>query len=93
MDKVLYVPKLSLNFLYVLDFEMDGCGMVFHQGLVYRYREGVFSDIGVVLGFWSERLYRLLGEPVVGTNGWLELESDEGEASVRGSCIIGRARQ
>ena len=32
-----------------------------------------------------ERLYRFLGDPVVvGTGGWLDPESDSGEASVRG---------
>jgi hypothetical protein len=56
----------------------------FSQGLAYLYPEGVSSDTRVLLGVQSERLYRVLGQPVVGSSGWLEPESDSSEASERG---------
>jgi hypothetical protein len=82
--EVLYVPELSVNLLSVSTFEIDGCGIVFSQGLAYLYPEGISSDTSVLLGVQSERLYRVLGQPVVGSSGWLEPESDSCEASERG---------
>lgn len=64
---------------------MDGCGLVFHDGVVDLYPEGVSCDTKVLIGIRMERLYRLLGElVVVGSNGWLDLESGSDEASLRG---------
>jgi hypothetical protein len=62
---------------------------MFHDVLVYLYPEGVSSDTRVLLSLQSERLYRLLGQLVVRFSGWLELESDSGEASPRGPWIDG----
>ena len=65
LAEVLYVPSLSMNILFVSGFEMDGCRLVFHDGVVDLYPEGVSSDTKVLIGVRMERLYRLLGEPVV----------------------------
>jgi hypothetical protein len=73
-----------VNLLSVSSFEIDGCGIVFSQGLTYLYPEGISSDPSVLLGVWLERLYRVLGQPVVGSSGWLEPESDSCETSERG---------
>lgn len=35
LDEVLYNPKLPMNLLSVSAFEIDGCGIVLHLGLVY----------------------------------------------------------
>jgi hypothetical protein len=72
-----------MNLLSVLSFEIDGCWIVFFQGLAYLYLEGISFDPSVLLGVRSERLYKVLGRPVVGSNGWLELESDNCEALER----------
>lgn len=83
--EVLYVPKLLINILSVLGFEMDRCGLVFHDGLVYLYLDGVSCDTKVFLGVRSEILYMLVGGPVVvGSRGWLDLEPNSSEASVGG---------
>ena len=83
--EVLYVPKLLMNILSISEFEMDGCGLVIHDEVVDLYRKGVSSDTKVLIGVRMERLYRFLGEPiVVGTNGWLDPESNSSEAYVRG---------
>jgi hypothetical protein len=84
LAEVLYVPELSMNLLSVSSFEIDGCGIVFSQGLAYLYPEGISYDPCVLLGVLSKRLYRVLGQLVVGSSGWLEPESDSGEASERG---------
>ena len=81
MAEVLYVPELLVNLFSMSSFEIDGCGIVFYQGLAYLYPKGMSSDTSVLLGVRLERLYRVLGQPVVGTNGRLELESDRCEAS------------
>ena len=59
---------------------------MFHDGVVDLYPEGVSGDTIVLIGVGMERLYRLLGElVVVGSSGWLDLDSDNDEASMRGS--------
>ena len=63
--EVLYVPELPVNLLFVSNFKIDGCGIVFYQGLAYLYLEGVSFDKVVLLGVWSERLYRELGVEIM----------------------------
>ena len=70
-------------------FDIDGCGIVLHDRLVYLYLERGSSDTRVLLGVQSETLYMLLGQPIVRSSGWLELEFDGGEALVRGPWIDG----
>jgi hypothetical protein len=48
-----------VNLLSVSTFEIDGCGIVFYQGMAYLYPEGVSFDTSVLLDVQSERLYRL----------------------------------
>jgi len=59
-------------------------GFFFSQGLTYIYPKGVSSDTRVLLGVQSERLYKVLGHPVVGSSGWLEPEFDNSEVLERG---------
>ena len=84
--EVLYVPRLPMNILSIYKFEMDGCGLVYHDGVVDLYPEGISSDNKVLIGVRMERLYRFLGDPVVvDTSGWLDPKIDSGEDSVRES--------
>jgi hypothetical protein len=48
---------------------------VFFRGQVFLYPEGATSDTVVLLGVQYEKLYRLLGQPVVGSSGFLDSES------------------
>jgi hypothetical protein len=44
----------------------------------------ISSNPSVLLGVQSKILYRVLGQPVVGSSGWLEPESDSDETSEGG---------
>jgi hypothetical protein len=72
VTEVLFVPELPVNFLSVSALEDEGCGVVFFRGQVFLYPEGATPDTTVVLGVKYERLYRLLGQPVVGSSGFLD---------------------
>jgi hypothetical protein len=87
LAEVLYVLELLVNFLSVSSFEIDGCGIVFSQGLAYLYLEGISSNPCVFLGVRSERLYKVLGQLVVASSEWLEPESDNGEDLERGTWM------
>jgi hypothetical protein len=73
--KVLFVLELNVNFLSVSALEDEGCGVVFHHGQLFIYPEGATPDTSTVLGVRYERLYRLLGQPVIVSNGFLDSES------------------
>ena len=67
---------------------MDGCGLVYHDGVVDLYPKGISSGTKVLIGVRMERLYRFLGDlVVVDISGWLDLETDNGEDSVRESDL------
>ena len=84
LAEVLYVPSLPMNILSILEFEMDGCRLVYHYGDVDLYLEGISSGIKVLIGVRMERLYKFLGDPVVvDTSGWLDPETDSGKDSMR----------
>ena len=84
--KYCIVPKLPMNILSISKFEMDGCGLVYHDGVVNLYPEGISRDTKVLIGVKMERLYRFLGDPVVvDISGWLDSETDSGENSLRES--------
>lgn len=84
--EVLYVPRLPMNILSNSEFEMDRCGLVYHDGVVDLYPNGVSSGTKLLISVRMERLYKFLGNPVVvDTSGWLDLDTDNGEDSVRES--------
>ena len=37
LAEVLYVPRLPMNILSISEFKMDGCGLVYHDGVVDLY--------------------------------------------------------
>ena len=75
VGKVLYVPELTLNFLSVLALDENGFGVFFNNGHVFLYPVGATADTEVMLGVKYEGLYRLLGRPVLGSNGFLDSDS------------------
>jgi hypothetical protein len=72
---MLYVLYLKVNLLLVVAFEDDIYEIAFHndQVLVYSREETLYTAI--VLGIHKERLYRLLGGPIVWSNGYLDSTS------------------
>jgi hypothetical protein len=53
----------------------SGFGVVFYGGHVFPYLVGATADTTVMLGVKYEGLYRLLGRPVLGSNGFLDSDS------------------
>lgn len=54
-----------MNKLSISGFEMDRCGLVYHDGVVDRYLDGLSSGTKLLIGVKMKRLYRFLGDPVV----------------------------
>jgi hypothetical protein len=75
IEHMLYVPYLKVNLLSVVSFEDEGYAVVFQDGQVLVYSKEATQDIEVVLGVRKERLYRLLGRPIIGSNGFLDSTS------------------
>jgi hypothetical protein len=75
LAEVLFIQEMTVNLLSVSSLEIDGFGVAFYCGQVLLYPKGATPDTAVLLGDRHERLYRLLGQPVVGSNGFLDSES------------------
>jgi hypothetical protein len=76
---VLYIPELTVNFLSVSALDESGFGVVFYGGHVFLYPVGATVDTTVMLGVKYEGMYRLLGRPVLGSNGFLDFRFCVGE--------------
>ena len=68
--EVFYVPKLSMNILSILEFEMDGCELVYHDGVVDLYPEGISSGTKVLLGVRMD-VVQVLGGSCSGGHQWM----------------------
>jgi hypothetical protein len=73
--EVLFILEMTINLLSVSHLEIDGFGVAFFSRHVFLYLEGDSLDTTMFLGVMYERLYRLLGQPVVGSSGYLDSES------------------
>jgi hypothetical protein len=73
--EVLFIPEMTINLLSVSALEIDGFGVAFYYGRVFLYLEGATPDTTILLGVRHERLYRLLGQLVIGSSGYLDSES------------------
>jgi hypothetical protein len=73
--KVLYVPEMTIKLLSVSTLEVDGFGGAFYCGRVFLYPEGATPDTTMMLGVGYERLYKLLGRPILGSSGFLDSNS------------------
>ena len=72
-----------MNILSISGFEMDECGLVYHDGVGDLYLDGLSSGTKLLIGIEMKRLYMFLGDPVVvDTSGWLDPETDSWEDSV-----------
>jgi hypothetical protein len=69
---VLFIPEMTVNLLSMLALEIDIFGVAFFYGRVFLYPEGATPDTTILLGVKHERLYKLLGQAVVGSTGFLD---------------------
>jgi hypothetical protein len=80
---VMYVPELKL--LSVSALEDMGYAVTFKDGHVLIRLEGANTqDVAVRLGIREGMMYRVLGQPVVGSKGILDRRSDQCAAEVVG---------
>jgi hypothetical protein len=86
IENMLYVPDLKVNLLSVVSFEDDGYIVTFKDGQVLVHSREVSPDTTIVLGVCRERMYRLLGRPIVWTNGFLESDSASDSMSDSHQC-------
>jgi hypothetical protein len=80
IEHMLYVPYLKVNLLSVATFEDEGYAVTFQNGQVLVYSREATPDTTIVLGIHKERLYRLLGRPIVWSNGFLDSTSDSSDS-------------
>jgi hypothetical protein len=72
VDEVMYVPELRVNLLSVSALEDKGYAVMFKDGQVLIRSEGASLDATVRLGIRKGMMYRVLGQPVVGSKGILD---------------------
>jgi hypothetical protein len=93
VDEMFFIPELTVNLLSVSAVEIDGIGVAFFCGRVFLYPEGATPTTTVLLGVRHERLYRSLGQPVVGSSGFLDSESvsvsESGKVAQERELILG----
>jgi len=82
IEHMLYVLYLKVNLLLVAAFEDDEYEIMFQDGHVLVYSKEATQDMAIVLGVQKERLYRLLGRPIIGSNGLLDSTSDSSSNSM-----------
>jgi hypothetical protein len=74
--EVLFVPELKVNLLSVSALEDMGYAVMFEDGQVLIRSEGADTlDATVRLGIREGMMYRVLGQPVVGSKGILDRRS------------------
>jgi hypothetical protein len=86
---VLFIPEMTVNLLSVSALEIDGLGVAFFCGRVFLYPKGATPDTAILFGVKHEKLYRLLGQPVIGSRGYLDSKS----VSVSKSGHVARERE
>ena len=72
---VLFIPEMTVSLFSVSALEIGGFGVAFFSGCAFLYLEVASPDTTVLLGVRHERLYRLLGQPMVGSSGFLDSDS------------------
>jgi hypothetical protein len=91
IEHMLYVPYLKVNLLSVAAFEDEGYAVAFQNGQVLVYSREATQDTTIVLGVRKERLYRLLGRPIIWSNGFLDSTSDSVSDSMSDSTSTSEA--
>jgi hypothetical protein len=69
---MLYVLDFKVNLLSVAIFLYEGYAIAFQNSQVLVYSREDALDTTIILGVHKERLYRLLGRPIVWYNGLLD---------------------
>jgi hypothetical protein len=81
----MFVPKLKVNFLSVSALEDMGYAVMFEDGHVLIRSEGADTqDAAVRLSIREGMMYRVLGQPVVGSKGILDRMSNQSATEVAG---------
>jgi hypothetical protein len=91
IEHMLYVLDLKVNLLSVENFEDEGYGVTFQNGQVLVYSREATQDTKIVVGFRKDRLYRLLGRPIILCNGLLDSTSDSTSYSMSDSTLVSEA--
>jgi hypothetical protein len=82
---VMYVPGLKVNLLSVSALEDMGYAVTFEDGhVLIRSVRADTQDAAVRLGIREGMMYRVLGQPVVGSKGILDRRSDQSAVEVAG---------
>jgi hypothetical protein len=89
---MLYIPDLKVNLLSFASFEDHGVYVAtFQNGRVLVYAREAIPDMKIVLGICKERLYRLLGRPIVWSNGYLDSTPNFASNSMSDSTSMSEA--
>jgi hypothetical protein len=73
---------LKVNLLSVSTFEDEGYVVVFQDKQVLVYSKEDTQDTTMMLGVQKERLYRLLGRPIIWSNGFLDLSDSMSDSTL-----------
>jgi hypothetical protein len=85
VDEVMFVPELQVNLLSVLALEDMGYAVMFENGQVLIHSEGVDTqDATVRLSIMEGMMYKVLGQPVVGSREILDRRSNQSAGEVAG---------
>jgi hypothetical protein len=83
--ELLFVQELKVNFLSMAALEDMGYAVMFEDGQVLIRSEGANTqEAAVRLGIREGMMYKVLGQPVVGSKGILDRRSDHSAAEVAG---------
>ena len=66
---------MIVNLISVSSFKIDGIRVAFFCGCVFLYLERATPYTKIFLGVRHDILYMLLGQPMIGSSGLLDLES------------------
>jgi hypothetical protein len=81
--EVLFVPKLKVNLLSVSALQDMGYAVMFEDGQVLIRSEGATLDAAMRLGIREGMMYKVLGQPIVGSKEILDQRSVSVESSGR----------
>jgi hypothetical protein len=91
IEHMLYAIYFKENLLLIAEFEYEVYAVASQNGQVLVYSREVALDTTIVLGIRKERLYRLLGRPIVWSNGLLDSILDTKSYSMSYSTSMSEA--
>jgi hypothetical protein len=72
---VLFIIDMKINLLSVSSLDIDGFGFIFFSERVFLYPNEATLKMTLFHGVKHERLYRLFGQPLIGSSRFMDLES------------------